>query len=902
MNILTSYTLRCLKQNRVRTLVTIIGIVLSVALFTAVAEGAWSGRQYMIDVTTAEVGSFHGWYEELSDGELADLRAQPQLTRAETLDSVGWALAGDAKKIFPYLRIASMSPGFPELVSVRLLEGRMPNNDRELLISDRASITTGAQLRVGQTLSLSVGQRIDAAGLPLGEHIPYLFEGERLAGAETRSYTIVGVYDRFAYSVESSELPGTLVLTVGEAGTEHKAFFTLERITDAIDFVDAHSYGAKGEVNKDLLLYSGASRNQNLVEVLFGLVAILFALIFFGSVSLIYNAFSISVSERTRQFGLLKSVGATDRQIRRSVLTEALLLCAVALPLGLLLGCGGIGLALRFLRPAFNRIINIEGAENIPIRLALSVPALLSASGMGLLSVLVSAWIPARRAVGLSPIAAIRQSRDVKIRPKSVRVSRLTAKLFGFPGTLAAKNFKRSRKQYRATVLSLFLSVVLFISAYSFGDYLRLDVAGSANRYASDLIVTFINTENNSPLYQPKSERDRLLAALSRTEGVTEAACGGILGGMVELCIPVSALSETASRWIPRDGAQALGYPSVYFVSEALYEALCGEAGMDPKDGQAVAYLKMHTEESHGLNTVYSTFDILRPDSLPLELEASWDVNIPGYRLLDSETDPKTGKVISYVFYPEDGELEADGSLKEAELLRLGPEVVRPKRKLTIGGAIEKLPLAAEREDFSLYFPISRAEELLGSEERLIFAYYFNAERHGPAAKAMEETLKELNLNNCASVFDTREGQEAGLALLLVLNVFTFGFIILISLIAAANVFNTISTNVALRRREFATLKSVGMGNRAFGRMMRFECLLYGAKALLWGLPVSVGISWLIWRVVDQGFRTGSFRSPWTAMAIAAGSVFLVVFATMLYATGKIRKDNPIDALKRETL
>ena len=902
MNILTQYTLRCLKQNRVRTLVTLIGIILSVALFTAVAEGAWSGRQYMIDVTTAEVGSFHGWYEELNDEELAALRSQPQLTRVETLDSVGWALAGDAKKVFPYLRIASMSPGFPELVSVRLLEGRMPNNNRELLISDRASITTGAQLRVGQTLRLSVGQRIDAEGLPLGEHSPYLFEGESLIDVEERIYTVVGVYDRFTTSVESSELPGSLALTVGAAGRDHKAFFTLERVADAIAFVDAHSYGAKGEVNKDLLLYSGASRNQNLVEVLFGLVAILFALIFFGSVSLIYNAFSISVSERTRQFGLLKSIGATDRQIRRSVLTEALLLCAVALPLGLLLGCGGIGLALRFLRPAFNRIINIEGAENIPIRLALSVPALLLAAGVGLLSVLVSAWIPARRSVRLSPIAAIRQSRDVKIRPRSIRVSPLTARLFGFPGTLAAKNFKRSRKQYRATVLSLFLSVVLFISAFSFADYLRQDVAGSANRYASDLIVSFVNTETNSPLYQPKAERDRLLAELSRTEGVTEAACGGILGGMAELRMPVSALSETASRWIPQERGQALGYPTVYFVSEALYEALCEEAGMDPEAGQAVAYLKMHTEESHGLNTVYITFDILRPDALPLELEASWDVNIPGYRLLDSEMDPKTGKIISYAFYPEDAELEADGSPKETELLRLGPEEVRPKRKLTIGGAVEKLPLAALREDFSLYFPISRAEELLGTEEALSFDYYFNAERHGPAAKAMAEKLKELGLNNCASVFDTREGQESSLALLLIINVFTFGFIVLISLIAAANVFNTISTNVALRRREFATLKSVGMGDQAFGRMMRFECLLYGCKALLFGLPVSFVISYGVFLAVERSFRGAGFRIPWAAMGIAAGSVFLVVFVTMLYATGKIRKDNPIDALKRETL
>ena len=161
--------------------------------------------------------------------------------------------------------------------------------------------------------------------------------------------------------------------------------------------------------------------------------------------------------------------------------------------------------------------------------------------------------------------------------------------------------------------------------------------------------------------------------------------------------------------------------------------------------------------------------------------------------------------------------------------------------------------------------------------------------------------MEALGPETRVDFYDAREGEEGNMAFLLVLNVFTFGFIILISLIAAANVFNTISTNVALRRREFATLKSVGMGDRAFGRMMRFECLLYGSKALLWGLPVSIGVSWLIWKAVNNAF-IAPYRLPWTAMAIAAGSVFLVVFATMLYATGKIKKDNPIDALKQETL
>jgi putative ABC transport system permease protein len=884
----------------VRTLVTIIGIVLSVALFTAVAEGAWSGRQYLVDVAEASVGPYHGMYDEISDAELAELKAQEGVREVAALDGVGWALAGDPDQVYPYLRISSMGEGFTDLVTVRLLEGRMPENDHELLISDRAALSTGAPLKVGQTLRLDLGRRETLDGRPLGERDYYLFEEEHLTETRTQEYVIVGMYDRFGSAIESYELPGTLVLTVGApaAGTDHKAFFTLDRIGQIYSFLAAHDYGSGSADNRDLLLYSGVTQNNLLLRTLYGLAAILFGLIFLGSVALIYNSFSISVSERTKQFGLLKSIGATNRQMRRTVLMEALLLCVVGIPLGLLVGCGGIGLTLRLLRSSFDRIVNLEGAEYVSIRLALSAPALLLAAGIGLFTALVSAWIPARRATRLSPIAAIRQSADVKVRAKEVRVSKLTGKLFGFPGTLAAKNFKRSRKQYRSTVLSLFLSIVLFISAFSFADSLRQDVAGNANRYASDLIV--YPMQGNSPLNLSGEEREILLRELAQTEGVTEAACSGVATGMNTVRLPASALTETAARWIPQEAGSALCYPTVYFVSDDYYGELCRRAGIEPAAGQAVAFMKMHVQESDGLNTAYTAFNLVRDEAFPLEAEIRWDTGLPGYYLIDSEMAP-TGEITTYVYYPKNADYEADGSPREELILRLGPEDVLRKQTLTIGGFVEELPLTAAREDLSLYYPLSMAEALVGSEDALEFTFYFNAERHTVTAKAMTEKLKDLDMENRCSVYDTREGQESTQALLLVLNVFTFGFIVLISLIAAANVFNTISTNVALRRREFATLKSVGMGDKAFGRMMRFECLLYGSKALLLGLPVSIVISWLIWKAVNSTFLA-PYRLPWTAIAIAAGSVFLVVFATMLYATGKIKKDNPIDALKQETL
>ena len=893
MNILTQYTRRCLGKNRVRTLVTVIGIILSVALFTAVAEGAASGRQYLVDVATADVGAYHGMYDEISDEELSELRGQEGLAELATLDGVGWAMVSDSTQVYPYLRISAMSENFRDLVSVRILEGRLPENENEIIISDRASASTGAELRVGQRLSLDLGQRETLDGLPLGEHNPYLFEEERLVGTARRDYTIVGMYDRLSSDIEGYEMPGTLALTVGAAGAEHKAFFTLDRIGDTLGFLAEHPYGSVQSENRDLLLYSGVSENRLLVRVIYSLAAILFALIFLGSVALIYNSFSISVSERTKQFGLLKSVGATNKQIRRTVLTEALLLCVIGIPVGLLVGVGGIGLTLRFLRPAFDTMIRLEGAGDVSMRLSLSVPALLIAAGIGLFTALVSAWIPAKRATRLSPISAIRQSADVKVRAREVRSSRLTGKLFGFPGTLASKNFKRSRKQYRSTVISLFLSIVLFISAFSFADALRRDVGGSANEYASDLIVRFESSEEES------LDLEKLLRELRMTEGITDGACA--IRWSCGTAFPAAALSrEAAALWqLPDEEASV--YANVFFTDEASYRGLCAKTGLNPEDGLAVAFVKQHGFQNEGDGTRYVSYDVLRADALPLTLELLLEKEPEGYFRVDQETDPESGKNTAYLYYPENGEFDPEGHLKEELILRLPAEEVEERQPLRVGAITDALPLSSYREEFSLFLPLSAAKAVAGREAKGAPEFFFNAANHAAGQKALTEQLDALGLGDRTDVYDTRDGRESSQAFLLVLNVFTFGFIVLISLIAAANVFNTISTNVALRRREFATLKSVGMGDRAFGRMMRFECLLYGSKALLLGLPVSIGVSWLIWKAVNNAFE-GAFRIPWTAMAIAAGSVFLVVFATMLYATGKIKKDNPIDALKQETL
>ena len=463
MNVFHRFTRQSLRKNRSRTWVTIVGIVLSVAMFTAVTEGAYSGVRYLVRTTEYTVGRFHGCYQNLTEQQATQLsRDEKEIAEMSAWQTVGWGNIGSQNEYKPYLRVMSMDPDLPELVSIRLAGGRLPEKAGEILLPEHLLSNGNVRYVLGDTMELELGHRT-LGGEELTADDPYT-KGETLTDTTPHTYTVVGFYQRLDMTTEPFSCPGYTALTCQEQGYQTDEFFRVAHPSRFYSYMEGNAEKYPGLAwysNSTLLNYYGATRILSVNRLLYDFAAILLLLIFFGSVSLIYNAFSISVAERTRQFGILKSVGATKKQIRGSVLYEALVLCAVGIPLGLLVGCLGIGVTLYCLRGSFGFLPGGESGGAVEMRFVLNLWALLAAAVIGLITAVISAWIPARRAVRLSPIEAIRQTQDVKIRSREVKTSPLTGKLFGFSGMLAAKNFKRDRKRYRSTVVGLFLSVHL---------------------------------------------------------------------------------------------------------------------------------------------------------------------------------------------------------------------------------------------------------------------------------------------------------------------------------------------------------------------------------------------------------------------------------------------------------
>lgn len=870
---------------------TIVGVLLSAAMVCAVTTIVVSFQGFYRDSEVYETGDWYGRVERADQEVRQALEADSRVAHVASAEILGYAASESQNEDKPYIYLLGADATFFDVMPVRAV-GRLPEQEGEILVPVHyLSVGNGgASLQIGDTVELALGERM-VDGYPLNQSNP-LCDDEALQVRETRTYRVVGFYERPDF--EDYSAPGYTFLTVPESGGPQN-YMLYYKTADAGDMnavIAAHDLPE--DQNWSLLAAEGVFRYDNFGRVFFGLATILIFLIVLGSVSLIYSAFSISVSERTRQFGLLRSVGATRSQLRRSVLYEAAVISVIGIPLGILCGLGGMAVTLHFIGGLFQGVL----AAEVPMRFRVSWASVGGSAIIALVTVLISVWIPASRATRVTALEAIRQNQDIRIRGKDVRVSRLTGRLFGLEGILAKKYFRRNRRRYRATIVSLVLSLVLFISASSFCMYLTgtVDETLSVSNYD---VLCFLDGE---------ADPQAVFSALSEAKGVQQGAYWKEDRGY--LLLEQDQLNETYLRYgevAAKTFWQACADPAYtgavaipverYYVDETSYRQFLTAQGLD-----AEQYL----DASHPLPLVYNEGN----DVLYLQgAEGHYERQVYTYQILKRGTrtaalrQPQAVEGYDYGYTGNVSDSQPDAAPTPAQdffFNEEGEEISRPTQTVAIelGAMVQELPLGVSTREGGgciLIYPYACAPD----DDREI-SVCFTSSSHAETAESLKEILLERgSYTGSGQVYDVREQESSSRNMVTIVNVFSYGFIVLISLIAVANVFNTISTNVALRRREFAMLRSVGMTRGGMNRMMNYECLLYGFRALAFGLPLSALMTLFIYDTVGSSVSS-TFQIPWSAVAVAVCSIFVVVFATMLYAMGRIKRENPIDALKNE--
>ena len=906
MSIMNRVTWKTMRLNRVRTIVTVIGIILSTAMFTAVISICTSLYNSFREGEIAQSGNYHAHLFHGAPSAFSSAAEDERLEYIAFAEDIGYALSSSKNEAKPYIFVMGADEKFLENMPVKLIGGRLPENENELLIPEHAMTNGGLSYNVGDTLELELGTRIAAESedAPGGESLyqenPFMFELERLVPSETRSYTVTGIYARPDFEPYSAPGYTALTLSLGEPseGSVYDCYLRVKNPREYLNFISEHPELSDlgGEEHTTLLALEGVTRYDNISRVLTGFAIILSVLIFMGSVSLIYSAFSISVSERTKQFGLLSSIGATKKQIRGSVLFEAVTLSALGIPAGVAAGTGGIALTLFLLKGNFTRLL--EGGMDISIRLHVTPMGLIAAALIAFLTVLVSAWIPSRRAMRITPIEAIRQSRDVKAKARSSRVPRIIVKLFGAEGMLAKKYYTRSSHKYRATILSLVMSVVLFVAASGFCLYVTRSVNAVDNRPGFDGSCTGVERQTFELVRDALAEQTDGFAGYIQTDS-----------GTAEFHYTILTDSETTPEYkryldhVTLDGLSVshVQKAAVIYMDDASFRELLKansipeEGFFDPASPKAVILnheSAVFYEHNSRINYV---FDFLKPGTASLRISRPCEVPEGYYEYGAFWTGDRFGEGELRMYYaPEAGASEYDDAGRSIGT----PTAPIEFDELEIGAMTESKAVGSvDTPSIKAILPFSAYK---GESETVSF-FFNSSDVQGDIAR-MQEVLKAAGAEVSERSFhDMTEENRTMNSVVTIVKVFSYGFIALISLISVANVFNTVTTNVALRRRDYAMLRSMGMTEKGMNRMSKYECLIYGTRSLLIGLPIAIGVTYLVYRTAF-GAAQMRFELPVTAMIISVVSVFLVVFVSMLYSTNKLKKDDPVEALKDENI
>ncbi len=898
MNIVQKLTIRNLKMNKRRTIVTIIGVLISTAMIVAVSSFAFSVYDFIVRNETYSAGSWHNRFNGVEYEKTPILEDYSGIKDYAFSRGDGYAFLDDGKNMYkPYLYVEEFDQKAFEMYPIHLVEGRLPQNSSELVISDHVISNGRVAYKVGDTLTLQLGKRMLDSGEELNQMNPLQTDEEgttvyeKLVPDHTRTFTIVGIIER--PGTENYSAPGYSAFTVLDPAsltpqskvdvsvqlTNTKDFFTrMGKLAQDLG-METESYGAEvvyggrgqgeeiiydGMQNMSVLRYYGLTATNGEKTTLIGISAILMLLIMTGSVSFIYNSFAISMAERSKQLGMLASVGATRRQKRSSVVFEAVLISCIGIPLGIICGIVGIGITVACTGSMLQQVFGFP----VPFKLVVSFWAILAAILVSALTVALSIYVPSKRAARITPIEAIRMTGDVKLKAKTVRTMKLTRKIFGFEGELALKNLKRNSRRYRTTVFSIVISILLYLSVSSFAGYTVT---------ASEEYTARPNYEMRVYAYGSQGDNvgDELFEDIQELEGIEQISLITTRSGF--LAVPEEKLSSE----VPREKIEenfyteslkeeiipgCLNYPTnLIRLNREEFERYVAQIGED---------MSKYTDKQH-------------PAAILVNRGKYYDGNGKAHNV--KLLDPSLQGELSFALEDHTGEL------------------VVQEAKLSIGAMTDQIPMGSFADGVG-YLNCILLDEVYDAMMPSDIENYVSGRSQEIFIKTQTPDQLEEKINDMldtssyhGGVYNYEKDIRQQEQLRIVVFVFVYGFIILISAICIANIFNTLTTGMAMREKELAMLRSVGMTPKSFWRMIRFESLFYGIKALLYGLPLSLLINVLIYRQM-VGSQDIHFTIPWLSIVTVVVVIFLVLFLTMWLACGKLRRKNIIDALRQDSI
>ena len=885
MKILNKLTLKNLRLNKSRTIVTVIGIMLSTALITFVAGIASSAQQTLVNMQIYSVGDYEFRFSgNVNNKNIETTQNNRNVETVYFTDSIGCAkMPSPELKNKPYVFIKALSTNsFEKCFKTKLSEGRYPQNENELLVSYDYVKWSKDKPKIGDTITLEIGDRVSENGDAIYYNSIYGFSYKTNESVEEnikvrlqRTYKIVGVLSEDSTNAvmvdqnsacisvftaaDINKLSENAEMYVDLTPDGEKNYISAAAEISGLDEEQVSAYLSQStdfseeewkefyqkltyesfSVNSTLLSYKGIGMSDVNMRMVTFIAIIVIAIIIIASVFTIRNSFAISITEKTRLYGMIASVGATSKQIRKNVLFEGFVLGLIGIPLGLLLGVGVAALILLFL----NMILK-DGLSGMALIYSMPILAVLLSVLLSAATIFFSTISSAIRASRIAPIDAIRSSNDVKLgkKQRSLRSPKLIKKLFGVGGDVAYKNLKRSRKKYRTTVISIIVSVALFISISCFMDYGTREID---EHYQT---VDYNMSVNSNGDYQYENVK-KSLESISRLEGVKSSRLYTSAG--YEISTDNLAFSEEVKSQTAPD-IDGYYFGEFFGITDDEFKEYTDKLGLnydDVKD-KGILYNVFEYKDADGKSRKAKYFNIEK--GTVFECVSTFEKSDPDYSEMSIEIACDTDMLPYDIPYT----------------MSSGTVFVRQ----------EWMEKNCENGGISLSLNI-------------------NAEN----ADKLEQDILDLGYTGI-SVFNMDKTARIMNSMYLAISIFIYGFIIVITLIGVTNIFNTITTNMRLRSKEFAMLKSIGMTKREFNRMVRLESIFYGLKSLIIGIPLGTIGGYLIFLAFNANNRKYEFIFPWLAILISVVFVFAIVWLIMRFSIAKVQKQNIIETIRKDNI
>lgn len=887
MQILNRLTIRNLKLNKRRTIVTIIGIILATALLTAVATMAVSLKESVTLRSKKVDGDFHLLLYDMTDKEKESVINNRQVESYYETHEVGYGvLDGCVNDSKPYVYIEALDSDTFEKAEINVTSGRLPEDDSEIVISSHIKTNGGVKYNLGDKITFDIGDRT-YNGKKLYQNDTYR-EDEQLEAKQTKTYKVVGICDRLPYGEEPRTAPGYSVITLANKAdtslnkSDIYLRFNKKALKDRYDLtadilgVDktlfnklnsgkledkeiqtlksqldkTHSY----YINNSLIKYEAFYDSS--VAFVYNMAAVVMVIIIITLAVCISNSFAISINQKTKQYGMLASIGATPRQIRKNVFFEAAFMGVI----GIVAGIGG-GLSASYILVVLSNKMLIDTFE-MSIVYAPSLLGVLLSIVLAIVTIVLSALVPAIRASRMSPIMAINHSEDIKIKSKSLKTPELVSKVWGEGGVLAYKNMKRNKRKYRVITISIALSVMTFIALYGFMSLLT----DSANRYANGNIDLRVHMSSYKNMSADEADKkvSNIVNRINNETNITDFTFARGFNGILK-----DKPKYSADYYEMYNYERGLAEPDNYYINiislgNEEYEKYIKKLGISKETAQSGGILVDNTYQyiNNGNNIKYfNVYD--------------------GYKAGDILTyrAGNTGRGQS-----TDNNRQSDNTtFYDIKIVALSNE-----RPFGYDNAYTSYGYLIVSDDYMSQF----------NPGDIDCSVLLNINCDDPD-KAQDILVNEFDIgkNNIVNAAQERRNNEN---LILTIKIFLYGFIAIVSLIGITNIFNTVTTGMELRGKEFAMLQSIGMTKKEFDKMIRLESVFYGSKALIIGVVSGTLLSYVIY--ISAGESQLRYVFPLPAIVIAVIVVIILLLGIMKYSIAQIRKQNIIETIRNENI